>query len=348
MAEGDPDPRQDEDRGNGHSPFGVLAGIAALLSVGALRSCDDVARVASHAADVADNIGSQSSRVRAAGGPIKSLVDETGQPLSGSATDNGTLARHAGSEAADLEKYTADVGRQAAELANASGTDGAVSGRLFETRNFPPRLQLVYAAPRDRNEFRRIFDRTATASELAMVAKATRRISGIPQSRSMGRAHDVLGVIDNEQDAVVVIIGHNDSGKLRLADGSEIEIAVMARHCEKAGKLCVVLSCNSNRFLADTGPTRGVDDALTYEEAGRIGSEISAVFDKLAADGGAMLRQENFVRANQVDALVKLSLERGVARNRSIGKMRQSGKLVSFSAGGGLIVYGRGIREPND
>ena len=318
------------------SGLGLLAGVAMVVSGAAplLRSCDDVAglgRVARHSDDV---------RFGARYGDDALDLGRHALPRESRAYAIGDddLAKVAGVDPADFDHYADDLEPRYARGADRAGRGAGLEEVFFLSRRYDPSLRLLYAAPSNGDDFQRIFGHAPSRSELSSVAQARRNLGNFPQSRPVTNADEVIDALTDGDRSIQVIIGHNEDGMLRLADGSQVDIETLSRKCAENGKLCVVLSCHSNRHIDRTSTTRGIDDAITYHEAERIGRELDSVFKQLAAQPEGPIAF-TAVRPPQVDALVKLALERGIAKKRSRDRVTQAGKLVGFGAAGGLILF---------
>ena len=55
--------------------------------------------------------------------------------------------------------------------------------------------------------------------------------------------------------------------KMRPEDTLHIE--QMAKDCERLGRICIFISCQSNQFL-DRAPSFGLESSITYNEAYEI------------------------------------------------------------------------------
>lgn len=325
--------------GGSHGGMGCLAAAAMILSGAApfLRSCDE-------AADLA-KIGRNSSRHLDRFGPVSRGGDDVMMfgrhallPESkGLTISNDDLAKIAAVEPEDIGRFSDDLTPQYARVADPADIHAGMAKAIFKTRRYDPTMRMLYAAPADGDEFRRIFGYSPSRSEIDAVMRARKGLGDFQRSRPVTSADDLLNELSDGDDSIFIVVGHNEGGMLRMADGSQVDLLTLSRSCEENGKLCVVLSCHSNRYIGST-TTRGIDDAITYQEAEKIGREIDDIFDQIAdrprdpASGYA-------IRVSQVDALIKIGLQRGVAKNRSYKRVKRAGKLVGFSTSGGLILY---------
>ena len=91
-------------------------------------------------------------------------------------------------------------------------------------------------------------------------------------------ADDLLQSIRSSEYNIISIISHSEKGILRAPDGTSITIDEVAFACEVAQKVCILLSCESARYV-NSESVLGIRNILSFREAFYISQRM-----RIAAD----------------------------------------------------------------
>ncbi|MEW6363139.1 MAG: hypothetical protein AB1714_00720 [Acidobacteriota bacterium] len=116
--------------------------------------------------------------------------------------------------------------------------------------------------------------------------------------------------IANAPAKIVLIIGHNAAGILRLPDGSGLGLLGLAREATKQGKLPIFLSCNSREHV---GAAPGVGSAITFREATDIAQKLQTWLAGVAGIRRVDTARGQSLVPSLVEAL-QVEIDRAIAR----------------------------------
>lgn len=131
---------------------------------------------------------------------------------------------------------------------------------------------IVAALPTTREQHQKVFRKrspsNATLTAYAGLWRTLSREGGdslLATGSGPGASESgLLGWIRARQ-GTVVLIGHNEGGKLALTSGARADLGAIASTCLEAGVRCVVLACRSDEHL--NGGAVGTKDDLTFSDA---------------------------------------------------------------------------------
>lgn len=78
----------------------------------------------------------------------------------------------------------------------------------------------------------------------------------------------------------IVILGHNERGGFIFPGDVAMSLSEMAKIWKDSGKRCIILSCKSNRYVADEASVT-IDSFITYDEAINMASRLQNHFVSL-------------------------------------------------------------------
>lgn len=182
-----------------------------------------------------------------------------------------------------------------------------------------------------------------TASTTAKSHEATRTSEGIK---------DFVAYLNESPSKIMIVIGHNQSGRFYFANGESMPLAEMAHMINKRNKRGVFLSCEANKYLPKGYPASTT--RLTHEDALDILHDLSETLraEKARIDNQAnviaparkdllhprpaFLSERVFnIRDERVSELIQKTInssERNEAVNRTV-------KRVAIAAASGGFVY---------
>jgi hypothetical protein len=191
----------------------------------------------------------------------------------------------------ELNSVCFDVAPQAARAAASKRYTGGA--RIF--------LELPIAD----DQFRRVYGHDAVVS-----VKDEREMESLRGQITTGlglKAHDGLSetafrktISSAPNDAVIIIVGHNDHGTFHFIDGSNEGIADLANECASAGHLCVFVSCKSNRYITGQSAV-GIDRAIGLKAAVELSEKISAYIGERNGQGVSAQDLVLFVKGIRID-----------------------------------------------
>lgn len=141
-------------------------------------------------------------------------------------------------------------------------------------------------APEDQAQAQRIFMSSADPKYLERALEDSRaaRASLGQGVRNETSAYGLRRQIETSDSSYIVVIGHNQNGKLIFADGSVFDLRTLSNHCKELDKFCVLLSCKSKYVGAPDAP--GMRVRLTYRDAAAISKQVERIL--AAAKGRKM------------------------------------------------------------
>lgn len=121
------------------------------------------------------------------------------------------------------------------------------------------------------------------ASEIRQSEKAARSGLGklVFAEPQRGLAH-LDSFLKGSDSSFMIIIGHNEGGRLRLLDGSSIHLNDLAAKAREQGALPIIVSCKSREYT--TGQTVGLPFEVSYSEAVALATQVNRTLSRLAAE----------------------------------------------------------------
>jgi hypothetical protein len=147
----------------------------------------------------------------------------------------------------------------------------------------PNAVSTFVVAPTDAKEYQNIFRPTAGTTKhpadltQAQVSELTSVQASLKQTLGRDGPDDLTDKsiearIKADPAAFVIIVGHNDRGQFRFADGSETTIDLMAK-AARPDQRVIFISCEAARHLTQPNAV-GARRELTYPEAFQIAKSI--------------------------------------------------------------------------
>lgn len=147
----------------------------------------------------------------------------------------------------------------------------------------PNAVSIFVVAPTDANQYRNIFRQTGSNAthpgDLTQAQSSELTSVQVSLKQTLGRDHpdDLSGKsvesrIKADTSSFVIVVGHNDKGQFRFADGTETTIDSMAQAARPDQRL-IFISCEAARHLTQPNAV-GARRELTYPEAFQIAKNI--------------------------------------------------------------------------
>jgi hypothetical protein len=118
----------------------------------------------------------------------------------------------------------------------------------------------------------------AQASELKTVQSSLKEVLGRDRPDDLSD-NSVAARISADTAAFVLVVGHNDKGRLQFADGSETTIDLVAK-AARPDQRVIFISCEAARHLTQPNAA-GTRRELTYPEAFQIAKNIQTYIQDL-------------------------------------------------------------------
>jgi hypothetical protein len=168
---------------------------------------------------------------------------------------------------------------------------GAQVGQVAE-RGIVRAARILDLLPGDAAEFAGVYGRAAKAAELREMLRASRRLEdGVAAAagRRMGArsqplvtatlAHvrsraEFLNALSKARREYLVVVGHNEGGMLRLADGGQIALEEVLRIASTQETSVVAVSCETRTLVTAPGHA-GTAHRLNPDEAARVASRFT-------------------------------------------------------------------------
>jgi hypothetical protein len=150
--------------------------------------------------------------------------------------------------------------------------------------DLPRSVLVLNALPRSEAEYRNVFGTdTVSQSAVSQMRHAQQSLEASfdraqIQSMSTIMSPALLRLVPG---TVVVVIGHNEKGVIRMPDGRRVSIREASLNCLKAAKLCIFLSCRSAAYLDGLLP--GVHRDIGLAEASAFAKEIKELVERETA-----------------------------------------------------------------
>lgn len=165
----------------------------------------------------------------------------------------------------------------------------------------PPPVGGFAVLPSNHDEWRGIFgNRVMTRSDERIIEQSRHELSKLNIDTNISAVprniNEFSDQVLHSKSAVFTIVGHNESGFLRIPPSFMLSIQEMSDSCARTGKICVILSCNS----AGSGATIGPGVSITFNDATSISSDIFNLI--------TIAVQSNRTRSDIVEAIPLLIL----------------------------------------
>jgi hypothetical protein len=130
------------------------------------------------------------------------------------------------------------------------------------TTDFDAGLDVYAVIPKTEAEYHNVFGKAKTytqaasvdmfAAATAVAKQGTWKVADAAtvKAAKMTAAQHLQYYIKSSKKSLVGVIGHNEDGLFKFADGSSMSIKDIAEACFSLKKKCVIISCNSEKYIA--------------------------------------------------------------------------------------------------
>lgn len=199
---------------------------------------------------------------------------------------------------------------------------------------FEATVQFVSALPDTAGDFARVFGEPPTAAMLEQVSDTNSGLRAIDSSTQNANTSDeLLRSISETDNNIIVLVGHNEDGVLKLASGGEIEISEVAQHCLDTGKRCVILSCESDQYIEQSNiAASGFSRVLTAREALYITQRLDNYL-------GRLREGERTVSYREIDVGIRVFAAQSEDMALTVGQAKRASKIVLAGGSVGAIAF---------
>jgi hypothetical protein len=158
--------------------------------------------------------------------------------------------------------------------------------------HLPNAVSTFVVAPTNVEQYRNIFQSSggnsappgdltqAQASELKSVQSSLKQVLGRDRPDDLTN-NSFAARIKADRAAFVLVVGHNDKGRFRFADGSETAIDLIAQ-AARPDQRVIFISCEASSHLTQPNAA-GTRRELTYPEAFQIAKSIQTYIESMPA-----------------------------------------------------------------
>jgi hypothetical protein len=194
------------------------------------------------------------------------------------------------------------------------------------------RVGVVIVLPRNANEFENVYERRPSRSEVIDMLKTRRMVERLdnPVLRVQPDARTPTGLetyIRQSDEKVIALVGHNDDGEFRFADGSTRNLATIDALAKKHDKLLAHLSCDAIDHVHHAPAATGT---LTNRDALNMANAIGKGIGQGPPSTNNPLRFEDLpgrIQAN-IDAVERLSAIKAELKATAVVGTLGSGLVV--------------------
>lgn len=210
-----------------------------------------------------------------------------------------------------------------------AGSPGRSVSQLVQPR-ISGEVTVLDALPHNAGEYERVFGRPRSAAAQAELEAAQ---SVLPSAQRFAGGITFAEALDRTTNQIVIVIGHNEGGLLRMPSGHWLELRAAADVCGAYGKLCIFLSCSSNSFVR--GSAMGVRRDISVSEAVLRAKEIEGLANTWARRRTtAEEAMEQWRPAVEGQGLPLLDPERAMKELRKlVARQEQSAYMVCGTVG---------------
>lgn len=180
-------------------------------------------------------------------------------------------------------------------------------------------------------EFKAVFGHEPSRAELGKAAQSVDALLGngshsVVLAPAVERMADqTMRLISDSTRPAITLVGHNEGGFLRFADGSRLSIEAAADGAPP-GKILLILSCSANSYITVLGTVIGPMRRIAYEDTAAIERAFYSALPR------------------SLDGLTKADLDRAMSDALATVSTQKTLTVVSRAAGvstaaGGAYVY---------
>lgn len=148
--------------------------------------------------------------------------------------------------------------------------------------------KVLNVLPRDADEFAGVYGRAARAAEMSEMARASKAMERRSAKRTgavvvgFGATAEyahltsrtaLLDELKAARNELLIVVGHNDGGRLRLASGEDVALSDLTTIAGERNNLVVAVSCEARAYI--TAPHAATTRVLSPGEAADIASEFA-------------------------------------------------------------------------
>lgn len=139
--------------------------------------------------------------------------------------------------------------------------------------------EIIGLTPGDENGYEKIFNYIPEDKELQQIELAVESTQyPVSKLNSLMQFESTL----NSNSGIVIMVGHNEDGVMRFADGSQITISEFEDRIERANKFGIVITCNGSCYTSHPSPRL----KISFLEAFRLADKLQYKFNNMDKLGG--------------------------------------------------------------
>jgi hypothetical protein len=149
-----------------------------------------------------------------------------------------------------------------------------------------PPLAGFAVVPQGRDEFYAVFDKFPGPDDIKSISIAQDVLDQniLTSSDNVPRSLETFkSALSGTESDFYVVIGHNEKGALVVPPPPPpkvlLSLAGMADICKESGKICLMISCKSDSFIADSGANVTLKRDVTYQDATQIAFEAGRLIE---------------------------------------------------------------------
>lgn len=163
----------------------------------------------------------------------------------------------------------------------------------------------------------------ATLSDLSKIKKKDNiKFAGSDVSRA-----SIEKMIRESEKNFISIIGHNDSGILRLPHKPDVSIYELSEVCAQVAKKCIFISCESDLYVNPSSGNIGIKSVIRYDDAIEIVEHLNIELTRLSATN---------ISPHQMVSIISAISQKSISKNR----FRLRAKFIVVRTTIGLTIAG--------
>ena len=151
-------------------------------------------------------------------------------------------------------------------------------------------LAIVNGLPKQAEEYSKVFGGSGPVhSDMTAMRKASQAVS--QSGKDFGS--DFKAALESPS-TVVVFVGHNDAGQMRLRSGESVALTKLSEQCERARKACLFVVCSGRHWL--NNPLSSYSHPISPAFAAHVVGRMKSVLDENGLGGSAKNPLKTFQR----------------------------------------------------
>jgi hypothetical protein len=151
-------------------------------------------------------------------------------------------------------------------------------------------VPILMNLPGDLDEFKNIHNALPSQSQMSAVYKVDKKIylngSNVKKLESL---QNLVEQVRDAQGQYVIIVGHNDEGRLIFVNGDSVELIELQNSISSYNKIPIFLSCRSQKY---SNNIIGISNDITYDEAYETSKKLSAYLEENSANWKTLSQEE--------------------------------------------------------